>query len=135
MPILQRDYYAVVDARVGKAVSWTDIPLEDEPPERDARFSGTAVNESFLSTKYVRVGIVLTHLGQMPAATEILDRIEIYTYADIEPPYVPFSTCLIQANTVLNNKDQLDYVVCLVYPHDAPTGQYLLNIKIYGNYE
>ncbi len=133
------DYYIPVDARTGRGACWSNIFLHPGGVPGHAVMHGVAVNiEPAGGLKHVRVSIILTFPPDAVIFTLILDRIEIYTYEGTLPPYPPpFSKCLIhpQPSLNINLKDQLDFQTTLLYPIPATAPQYMLNIKIYGNYE
>ncbi len=127
--IEQVNYFTTIDTRPGMAESWANINVQTD---KAAKMHGSGVNEAMATTNYVRVKISLTFPPDGITFAEILDRIEIYIFE--EGATVPYSSCIIKANTRLNQKDSVDYEASLIYPQ-MNTGKYVLNIKIFGNYE
>lgn len=128
----QLDYNVILSTAVNAQTSWSNIPIEQS---NGAVLSGTARNYSYNGSHVVRVDLTITYPGTL-IFTEILNSIDVTTFAQTMPPYVPFSgdTILTDMQT-LNHGNRLDYRVTLNYPFDAPTGQYTINMKIFGNYE
>lgn len=129
----QVNRYFVLDVGVGKDTSWQDVEIENG---NAAVLSGTAVNKSYGGSHVVQVDLQFTYPGSSQF-TEILDSIVVKTFSTTMPPYgSPTHVDTIDpGDQALNQDNQLDFRVTLDYPYGAPTGQYIVNVIVNGNYE